>query len=108
MKIAQFCFRFFCLAVAIIQLGIMLNNAILDIDNFETNNIELSDSDSNEPDLEDKEEENNLLSFDSHQLFLIQSLDVTIHLKKIKFSNPTRKLLSETQSVPFSPPELKV
>jgi hypothetical protein len=108
MKIAQFCFRFFCFAVAIIQLGIMLNNAILDIDNFETNNIELSDSDSNEPDLEDKEEENNLLSVDSHQLFLIQNIDVTICLKKIKFSNPNCKLLSEIQSVPFSPPDLKV
>jgi hypothetical protein len=106
MKFAQFLFRFLCLAVAIFQFGILINKAILENDNLEVNEIELSDSD--ESDTENQEEEMTFLGFSSRPILMYQDLDITSNSKKIKIYSPCRKLISETQSVPYSPPELKV
>lgn len=105
MKFAQLLFRILCLTVAIFQFGILINKAILENDNLEANEIELSDSD--ESDTENQEEEITFLACGSVLVFMSPEIDNSIFSEKIKIYNPCRKLISETQSVPYSPPELR-
>lgn len=108
MKLAQFIFRFLCLAVALLQFGILVNKAFLEVDNFETTDIEFSDSDNSESDSENSLEEVPVLSFLCDNLFTSQDLNFTFLLTRNKIHFLSRKLVSQTQSVPFSPPELEV
>jgi hypothetical protein len=108
MKIAQFVFRFLCLALAVFQFGIFVNEAFLEVDSFETNDIEVSDSDFGESDSENPEEEVPVLSFFSNNLFISQDLNFALLLKRNKIHFQSRKLVSQTQSVPFSPPEFLI
>jgi len=108
MKIAQFIFRFLCLALAVFQFGILVNEAFLEVDSFETNDIEVSDSDFGESDSENPEEEVPVLSFFSDNLFIHQDLNFSFFSKKIKIHSLSQKLVTQTQSVPYSPPEIEV
>ncbi len=108
MKFIQLIFRFLCVAVAIFQFGILVNNAFLEIDTFETTNVEFSDSDFGDSDLENSEEEVPVLSFFCDNFFVCNDWNFLFDSKKIKIHFPSRKLVSHTQSVPFSPPELEV
>lgn len=108
MKLAQFIFRFLCLAVAVLQFGILVNKAIIEVDYFETIDIEFSDSDNSESDTEEKEDEILVLTFVSDNFFISQDSNSSFHVKKNKIHFLRKKIVSQTQSVPFSPPELEV
>jgi hypothetical protein len=108
MKIAQFIFRFLCLALAVFQFGILVNEAFLEVDSFETNDIEVSDSDFGESDSENLEEDVPVLSFFNDNLYLYQDLNFSFFSKKIKIHSLSQKLVTQTQSVPYSPPEIEV
>lgn len=108
MKTAQLIFRLLCLAVAVIQFGILVNRAFLEVDYFETTDIEFSDTDNNESDSENSLEEVPVLSFLCDNLFISQDLNFAFRLTRKKIHFLSRKLVSLTQSVPFSPPELEV
>lgn len=108
MRIAQFIFRFLCLALAVFQFGILVNEAFLEVDSFETNDIEVSDSDFGESDSENLEEDVPVLSFFNDNLYLYQDLNFSFFSKKIKIHSLSQKLVTQTQSVPYSPPEIEV
>ena len=108
MRIAQFIFRFLCLALAVFQFGILVNEAFLEVDSFEANDIEVSDSDFGESDSENPEEEVPVLSFFSDNWYINQGLHFSFLSKKINIHTPSLKLVTQTQSVPYSPPELEV
>lgn len=108
MKIAQLIFRFLCLALAAFQFGILVNEAFLEVDSFETNDIEVSDSDFGESDSENLEEDVPVLSFFNDNLYLYQDLNFSFFSKKIKIHSLSQKLVTQTQSVPYSPPEIEV
>lgn len=108
MKTAQLIFRLLCLAVAVLQFGILVNKAFLEVDYFESTDIEFSDSDNSESDSENSIEEAFVLSFSCDNLFISQELNFAFLLKRNKIHFLSRKLVSQTQSVPFSPPELEV
>jgi hypothetical protein len=108
MKIAQLIFRFLCLAVAVLQFGILVNKAFLEVENFETTDIEFSDTDNSESDTGDTEEEVLVLSILCDNLFISQDLNFAILLNEKKIHFLSKKIVSQTPSVPFSPPELEV
>jgi hypothetical protein len=106
MKFAQFLFRFICLSVAIFQIGLFLKKAILENQNLEVNEIVLSDSD--ETDSENQEEEMTFFVLSSRPVFDYQDVEIKSNSKKMKIYSHCRKLISESQVVPYSPPELEV
>lgn len=108
MRLAQFIFRFLSLAFAVLQFGILVNKAFLEVENFETTDIEISDSDNSESDSENSLEEIPVLSFLSDNFFISHDSNFFFLVKKNKIHFLSRKIVSLTQSVPFSPPELKV
>jgi len=54
----------------VLQLGILVNEAFLEVDSFETNDIEVSDSDFGESDSENLEENVPVLSFFSDNWYI--------------------------------------
>lgn len=108
MKLVQFLFRVLCFTVAVFLFGNLLNKAIVEIENFETSTIEQSYSDIGDSDPENPEEEGPVFSFFDDNLFIYQDFYIASLLNKINIHSPSRKLVSQTQSVPYSPPELEV
>jgi hypothetical protein len=108
MKTAQLIFRFLCLAVAVVQFGILVNKAFLEVDYFETTDIEFSDSDNSESDSENSLEEVPVLSFLCDNLFISQDFNFAFLLTRKKIHFLRKKIVSQTPSVPFSPPELEI
>ena len=108
MKFAQLLFRVLCLAVAVLQFGVLVNKALLEVDSFATIEIEITDSDFEVSNSEDMEQEILAFSIYSDDLFFNQDIDSYITLNKITCHTPSRRIISETQSVPYSPPELEV
>ncbi len=108
MKFAQLFFRFLCLVLAIFQFGVLLNNSILDFESLENIKIQFTDSDSGESDTEYSEEEIMYLTFYPQNVYLNLEIDLSSAKKNINFLIPSKKIISETQSVLYSPPELSV
>jgi hypothetical protein len=108
MKIAQFIFRFLCLAVPVFQLMMLINNNIKVLNTDQRELIELSDSDTNEDDNEEDDLDKPKLEMISEFFQISNMFEFKGHGHFHSFCYFDSTFQQVNISVPYSPPELLI